>query len=216
MRPDESTPSRTTRGSKREEIVRAALRVFGRDGYADASVDEIAKEAGVAKPTIYTHFGDKAGLFTEVIADASHRSNTRVNDVIDSIDVRPKNLSSELERLGNALVGCLLDDDGVAVMRLQLAERHRFPELLDEIRNSNRDRTIDRLAGKLAQMAAIGLLRLADPDRAARHLMALVGDDLIIRSGFGSVRLDPETVIAPVRAGVETFLEAFGAPTEPS
>lgn len=190
--------------------MRAALMIFGRDGYADASVEEIAREAGVAKPTIYTHFGDKAGLFTEVIADASARSNARVNDVIDSIDVHPEDLEGELERLGNALVGCLLNDDGVAIMRLQLAERHRFPELLDEIRNSNRDRTIDRLAGKLAQMGATGKLRVINPDRAARHLMALVGDDLIIRSGFGSIRLDPETVREPVRAGVETFLEAFG------
>ena len=210
MTSDESPRVRTSRPGKRESMVRAALMVFGRDGYADASVEEIAREAGVAKPTIYTHFGDKAGLFTEVIADASARSNARVNDVIDSIDVHPDDLEGELERLGNALVGCLLNDDGVAVMRLQLAERHRFPELLDEIRNSNRDRTIDRLAGKLAQMGATGKLRVINPDRAARHLMALVGDDLIIRSGFGSIRLDPETVREPVRAGVETFLEAFG------
>lgn len=190
--------------------MRAALAVFGRDGYADASLDEIARVAGVAKPTIYSHFGDKAGLFTEVVADASARSNARVSDVIDSIDVRPEDLRAELERLGDALVGCLLEEDGVAVMRLQLAERHRFPELLDGIRNGNRDRTIDRLAGKLARMSATGLLRIPDPDRAARHLMALVGDDLIIRSGFGAVQLDRDTVEGPVRAGVETFLDAFG------
>ncbi|KAB1652098.1 TetR/AcrR family transcriptional regulator [Pseudoclavibacter chungangensis] len=197
--------------SKRASILDAALTVFGREGYADASVDEIARTAGAAKPTVYNHFGDKATLFSEAIAAASAQSNARVGDVIDSIDVRPDDLRAELERIGGALVGCLLDEDGVAVMRLQLAERQRFPELLDDIRDTNRERTIDRLAGKLAQIAAVGLLRIDDPDRAARHLMALVSDDLLIRSGFGAVRMRPEDTVEPVRSGVTTFLDAFGA-----
>jgi len=206
----ELAPPRPQGADRREAILRAALTVFGRDGFADANVDEIAKEAGVAKPTVYNYFGDKATLFAEVIAWASVRANAGVSDVIDSIDVRPDDLRGELERLGGALVECLLKDDGVAVMRLQLAERHRFPELLDGIRNTNRERTIDRLAGKLAQMTAAGLLRANEPDRAARHLMALVSDDLLIRSGFGAVRLNREETVEPVRAGVATFLDAFG------
>jgi len=54
-------------------------------------------------------------------------------------------------------------------------------------------------------------LRLTDPDVAARHLMALVSDDLLARSGFGAVRLRPGDVAAPVGAGVDTFLAAFAA-----
>ncbi len=205
-----AAPPRAAPRGKREAILQAGLTVFGRDGYADASLDEIAREAGVAKPTIYSHFRDKADLFAEVVARGAERSNARISDVIDSVDVRPDDLRAELERVGQALVGCLLDDEGVAVMRLQLAERHRFPQLLDGIRDANRERTIDRLAGKLAQMSATGLLRTREPDRAARHLMALVSDDLLIRSGFGATRLDPDDTVGPVAAGVTTFLDAFG------
>ncbi len=194
----------------RDPILDAALGVFHRAGYADAGVDEIARRAGVAKPTVYNHFGDKANLFVQTIKRGAARANERVSGVIDAIDVRPADVRAELERVGTALVGCLTDEEGVAVMHLQLAERPRFGELLDEIRIANRERTIDRLAGKLAQLDAAGLLRLDDPNLAARHLMALVSDDLLARSGFGAVRLPPEDVAAPVRAGIDTFLAAFG------
>lgn len=195
----------------RGAILPAALEVFHRDGFADATVDEIARTAGVAKPTVYNHFGDKAGLFAETIRWGAARSNDRLGGVIDSIDVRPADLRAELQRVGAALVGCLTDDEGVAVMSLLLAERPRFGELLDGIRTTNRERTVDRLAGKLAQLAAAGRLRVTDPNLAARHLMALVGDDLLASSGFGAVRLAAGDVDGPVNAGVDTFLAAFGS-----
>jgi TetR/AcrR family transcriptional regulator, mexJK operon transcriptional repressor len=60
----------TVRGriDKREAILAAAGEVFGREGYAHAGVDVIAAEAGVAKSTVYNHFGDKETLFREAIA----------------------------------------------------------------------------------------------------------------------------------------------------
>lgn len=49
--------------------------------------------------------------------------------------------------------------------------------------------------------------------------MALVSDDLLARSGFGAVRLQPDDVVTPVRAGIDTFLAAFATvesqPTRP-
>lgn len=83
-------------------------------------------------------------------------------------------------------------------------------ELLAEIRTTNRERTVDRRAGKLAQLAAAGQLRLADPNLATRQLTTLVSDDLVARSGLGAVQLSPPEIAAPVDAGVDTFLAAFG------
>lgn len=50
-------------------IVEGATQVFAASGYAGASVDEIAKEAGVNKATIYYHVGDKEALYAKVLHD---------------------------------------------------------------------------------------------------------------------------------------------------
>lgn len=198
------------RPDKRRAILDAALQVFAHDGFADASVEEIARRAGVAKPTVYNHFGDKRTLFLEVITEYARRSGERVSEIVDSIDVRTEDLRAELERLGASISGCVTDTEGAAVIRLQFAESPRFGDAVDSIRDAGRDRTMDRLAGKFAQLAATGRLRADDPARAARHFMALVQDEVLVRSAYGARPLDPADAVEPVNAGVDTFLAAFG------
>lgn len=51
---------------KREALLQAAMQVFSESGYQGATMDEIARRAGVAKGTSYLHFSDKADLFYAV------------------------------------------------------------------------------------------------------------------------------------------------------
>src|SRR6476620_9883284 len=69
------------RPSRRREIIDAATEVFAREGYAEASVEDIAKVAGVAPTAIYYHFGGKEELFNQalrVAMDAWSESLIRV------------------------------------------------------------------------------------------------------------------------------------------
>jgi AcrR family transcriptional regulator len=52
---------RRSRDERRAELLDAAERAIMRIG-PDASMDELAAEAGITKPILYSHFGDKAGL----------------------------------------------------------------------------------------------------------------------------------------------------------
>ncbi|MCD7895235.1 MAG: TetR/AcrR family transcriptional regulator [Planctomycetaceae bacterium] len=54
-------------GGSREAVLRAALRVISRLGYADTSVGDIAAEAGVNNVTAYRLFENKENLFRQVI-----------------------------------------------------------------------------------------------------------------------------------------------------
>lgn len=55
------------REQARAEILEAAVRVFARDGVAEARIDAIAAEAGVSVGTIYNLYGDRAGLLAAVL-----------------------------------------------------------------------------------------------------------------------------------------------------
>jgi AcrR family transcriptional regulator len=55
-------PART-----RERILGAAFREFAANGFAGARVDEISRRAAINKRMLYHYFGDKAGLFREVL-----------------------------------------------------------------------------------------------------------------------------------------------------
>lgn len=57
------TPRTADSDTRREQISRAAIAVFARDGYQGAAVDDIAAEAGLSKGSIYRYFKDKEALF---------------------------------------------------------------------------------------------------------------------------------------------------------
>jgi TetR/AcrR family transcriptional regulator len=66
-------------GDIREELMRAALKLFTQRGYSATTVRELVTEAGVTKPALYYYFGSKEGLFLELMR--THFS--RLEAVID-------------------------------------------------------------------------------------------------------------------------------------
>src|SRR5580692_12718665 len=70
---DQSSRARQTRKAvlaewRHQGVVEAARRIFARVGYPAANVEEIAKEAGMAKGTIYLYFKSKEEVFAAVLA----------------------------------------------------------------------------------------------------------------------------------------------------
>ena len=62
-------------------ILEAAIRILG--GRPDASIEEIARAAGVTRQTVYTHFGSREALFDEVVA----RVTAEVLAALDATDI---------------------------------------------------------------------------------------------------------------------------------
>jgi AcrR family transcriptional regulator len=54
---------RVPRGEREQLMLDAAERQFGRLGYVDASMDDIAKASGVTKALLFRYFGTKEGLY---------------------------------------------------------------------------------------------------------------------------------------------------------
>ncbi len=62
-----SRAQRRPADERREDIIRAALRVFAAASYRSAGTVEIAREAGVGEPTLYRYFDDKRALYLDVL-----------------------------------------------------------------------------------------------------------------------------------------------------
>lgn len=71
-------PRAAHRPSRRAAIVAAAVRVFAREGFADASIQTVAAESGVAPTAIYYHFSGKEALFEAALASVYDAINAVV------------------------------------------------------------------------------------------------------------------------------------------
>lgn len=72
---------RRDRDERRVELLDAAERAIRRVG-PRASMDEIAAEAGITKPILYSHFGDKAGLTQALAVRVASELNRTVSDAL--------------------------------------------------------------------------------------------------------------------------------------
>jgi AcrR family transcriptional regulator len=72
----------------RKMLLDAALNVFSRKGYAQTTLEEVAKEAGVTRGAIYWHFSNKFEMFYAVLQELYKKADARVKKIINS-DQRP-------------------------------------------------------------------------------------------------------------------------------
>lgn len=70
----------------RREILQAAVGVFSRRGYAAASVQAVLAGTGYSKPTLYYHFGSKAGLFKAILDFAYDESFRMMGEAVAACD----------------------------------------------------------------------------------------------------------------------------------
>jgi len=208
--PDDSTV-RQGSPAKRAAIVRAALEVFVREGYARASVDAIASAAGVSKRTVYDYYGDKERLFLSAVEETKAEQASYFQDLLDGTlgpDVREPDLEDALTRFGRAFAGGIARSaERAAVLRLTIAEASHFPALL---RPAPEERPVQQtLAARLAEFAERGLLDVSDPAEAAEFLGLLVTGRVNHRSWYGAVRLDDAEIHRLVSGGVRVFLRAY-------
>lgn len=202
----------TARGriDKREAILDAAFTVFGREGYAQAGVDVIAAEAGVAKATVYNHFGDKETLLREAIAASADQALAENLAAVGRLTDRGAELRTTLEGVGSQLLQCYCDDRSWALRRLLAAEVNQFPDLLDIVHTRTADRVTEALADRLARLTVTGHVRTPDPLLAAEQLFALLAGPADRRARLGTRHIPGTELRAMARAAVDTFLRAFG------
>jgi AcrR family transcriptional regulator len=81
----------------RKMLLDAALNVFSHKGYAQATLEEVAREAGVTRGAIYWHFSNKFEMFYAVLQELYKKADARVKKIIDS-DQRPVSKLHQLMR----------------------------------------------------------------------------------------------------------------------
>jgi AcrR family transcriptional regulator len=127
--------------AKERAIVAAARENFLRDGFAVASMDQIARSAGVSVKTIYSHFENKSELFSTVMTAAC-------GDDLLSGEIPSEGALAErfpwfadatrhgLMEAGKEYLRHLLSGEQLALYRVVTRDADRFPELGREYRKN--------------------------------------------------------------------------------
>jgi AcrR family transcriptional regulator len=87
-----SAPKRPQRRNRQTEVIDAAIEVFFRNGYAAASIQDVADKVGVLKGSLYYYIESKEDLLFQIL-DESHRQASKIVEETKALDL------SALDRL---------------------------------------------------------------------------------------------------------------------
>lgn len=97
-----------------ERILEAAGACFARYGFQKTAMEDIAREAGLSRRSVYRHFPDKSALFREVVA-----ARTRIHlDEIIRRTAEVEGLSDQIEEVARLMIRLVRDDPISAAMQL--------------------------------------------------------------------------------------------------
>lgn len=207
--PTGQTPSRG-RIDKRQAILDAAFVVFARRGYAQACVQEIAEEAGVAKPTIYNHLNDKETLFRHALTAVSDAVLAENLSVVERLRNPGPDLRAALEDLAYRLIRVCCSERSRSLRWLTYGQVAQFPDLIDIVVSRTSDQLAEALADRLARLSLSGRLRACDPAIAAEQFLVLITGPMEGRSRLGTRKVATAEMHAVATAAVDTFLRAYG------
>ncbi len=189
--------------AKRQQILAGARRRFLAQGFDGASMNDIVKEAGVSKGTVYAYFSSKEKLFEALIfQDRRYQAEQAV--VIEGVD-RP--IEAVLHDLAFRMVKLVTSLDSIAYVRMVVAASERFPEIGRAFYEAGPAYGARIISAYLQSKMDEGVLRPCDPRLAAMQFVELVLAGLLKPKMFASEKAagdyDAETVVS---SGVQLFL----------
>lgn len=151
-------PGRPKSLEKRQQILTCAAELLLTHGYNNTSMDAVAKESGVSKQTVYSHFNNKDALFNAVI-----ESKCKMYQVEEaSICVTNQALKEVLYTIGLSFIKLLNDDNVISMYKVVIGE-------------SKQDSRVSQLfyeAGPLHSINLVTTLFKQHPDSMLSELQA--------------------------------------------
>ena len=198
------------KGRKFDQVLAGARTVFLSAGYEGASVDEIAREAGVSKATLYSYFPDKRELFIQV---ARIECNLQAETVMSELNLDVP-FSDVLHQITAEMVSFITSAFAQRIFRICVAEGERFPEIGQQFYESGPAMAREHLKELFKLGVAKGDLDIDDFDLAADQLAELCKADLFPRMVFSHSTDFTDAEKARVSKGAASmFLARYGTGT---
>ncbi len=158
----------TRNEQKRVDIIEGARLTFLEKGFEQASMDDIAKRAGVSKRTVYANFGSKEELFSGLMDQVCKSKRDEVQ-----LAINPElDIEDALIDLGERFLSMIFEQEGVILFRMLIGNATAFPDIGEQFFNQGPKEVSEEVAAYLQDSADRGLIEIEDAQISAEALLA--------------------------------------------
>jgi len=194
------------RAEKHARALDAALKIFAKFGYTAATMDAIAAEAGLTKPTLYQYFSSKDELFRQIILAPREVMLLTINDSRTNCHV------AQLHEFSWAYTKTVMRKDFLSLARLVIGDAQRNPDLANAYQINGPDRVLEGLVNFITKQATLGKLVIEDAEMAAEDFWGLILSAPRNRALHNPDAFDDLSQLSKyVHNGIKIFLRGYSA-----
>lgn len=191
--------------SKRKQILEAATVLFTEQGYSSTSMDLIAKNAGVSKQTVYSHFGNKDELFAASIkqkCDSYHMTEISVADASEPAEI--------LFVLAKRFLAMLTSKEALAIHKICAYESKSYPQLSELFYQEGPERVANEVAQLMADFHNKKQLNIPEPKFAALQFLNMAKGECWMRVEFNTKKqISEDEVDLYLKSSIAMFLKGY-------
>ena len=192
---------------KHQAILNAAFEVLAERGFG-ASIEEVARRAGVSKQTIYNHYHSKTELVRIIV-------ERRRNEVTATLDEAPLEQATELTlaQYATKILDAMLSPGAQQLMRMAITSTTDMPDLARAIYDAGIGAASRHLADYLSRRPE---LDVENPRRAADIFVGMATGRLQTRLLMGvESGFEPDQIQARATEAAARFVRAYRRATTP-
>ena len=199
-------PRRSKDEVKHEAILKAATRLFLKNGYSATSMDAIAENARVTKQTVYAHYKSKDALFEHILGHLCEKHTASEH----LLSLSTRNMEEGLFTIGLAFLNMVTHSEVLAMTRLVISESGQHPALAKRYYEGGTQRITGLLAQLLDQYKKSGQLGVNDTHSAASYFLSMLKGQYYIRMILGIKPAPaPRDKELHVRETVRVFMKVY-------
>lgn len=176
--------------SKRKQILVAATLLFTEQGYSSTSMDLIAKNAGVSKQTVYSHFGSKDELFAASIkqkCDSYQMTEISLGTASEPAEI--------LFVLAKRFLAMLTSKEALAIHKICAYESKSYPQISELFYQEGPERIVNDVAKLMAEFDSKQQLIIPEAKFAALQFLNMVKGECWMRLEFNTKKQISESEI---------------------
>ncbi|MBB3937404.1 TetR/AcrR family transcriptional regulator [Aureimonas phyllosphaerae] len=209
--PSASSDRRAAAGedpTKRRQILEGARRAFVGLGFDAASMNDVVREAGVSKSTLYVYFRSKEELFRALIECEREAYLAEVEALLTD----PGDPAETLLRYGQRLARLVMSPEAMHAKRTVIAVAARMPEVGREFYRHGPQRGLALLSAYLEKACAAGTLEIPDVALAAAQFVELATAGILRRRFFDdeAPAISEDEMARVVASAVRLFMAGYG------
>ncbi|MFG6081827.1 TetR/AcrR family transcriptional regulator [Paracoccus litorisediminis] len=155
---------------KRQQILDGARKMFMTKGFDAASMQDVARAAGVSKGTLYVYFDSKEAMFQALVMGECSRLQAVIRQMASGTGA----VSDELHAIARQMLQTLLQTEVMRAMRMVIGTGEKFPELARTVYQAGPMRSARTLAEYLTKRVERGDLQIDNCEAASSEFIDLV------------------------------------------